>query len=452
MNKLMIAAAAALSLSAVLAGACSSSTGIPGPGTGDVTSEGGTSSTTGAVGELPCDVSTVLAKNCQSCHGSPTTYGAPMPLMTYADLTAPAKSDATKKVYELVETRIHDDAQPMPQPPNARLDATSTATLDSWIAAGAPSSASGCTTGDSGTGTQVQPLSCSPDQIIRPASKFAVTQDPDLYVCYGFDTNASQKRQVIAGAPHIDNTSVVHHVLLYQADETVSPVPTPCGAGGAGKAGSWRLVTGWAPGGKNFELPPQAGFAEETGTTHWAVQIHYNNAQGLTGQMDGTGYDLCSTDQLRQYDADILATGTTEIDIPAKSTIQTDCDLTFPQAYGDINLIMAWAHMHRLGRAESATLTHGGADQSILSAPDYDFNTGAAAQTINLPVTGGDKIHTSCKWTNAGDTPVTFGEATENEMCFAFLTYYPKITQPNFAWYIPAAPVVSKCTSQAVNP
>lgn len=42
---------------------------------------------------------------------------------------------------------------------------------------------------------------------------------------------------------------------------------------------------------KKFELPPEAGFAEEAGATHWAVQNHYNNTQGLVGEVDETGYD-----------------------------------------------------------------------------------------------------------------------------------------------------------------
>ena len=64
-----------------------------------------------------------------------------MPLLSYADLMAPSKSDLSKKVYELVGTRIHDDRAPMPQAPNARLSPAETATLDSWIAAGAPANA-----------------------------------------------------------------------------------------------------------------------------------------------------------------------------------------------------------------------------------------------------------------------------------------------------------------------
>jgi len=445
LNEIIVAAAFA-SLAASLAVACTGSDAAsPGMSSGQgETGEGG------AGGTLPCDVDAVLAKSCRSCHSSPPAFGAPMPLLTLADLHAAAKITPGKKVFEMVGARIHDDAAPMPQAPNARLSGPEAATLDSWIADGAPAGGAACGTAPSAAAGGPAPLACAPDQQvqqIRPASKFAVTSDPDLYVCYGFDTDASEKLHVIAGAAQIDNKAVVHHVLLYQADATVSGVPTPCGAGGGS---GWRLVTGWAPGGKNFELPPEAGFAEELGTTHWALQIHYNNAQGLKDQADQTGFDLCATNKLRPNDADILATGTVGIQIPPRSKYQVDCDLAFPASYGNINVVSSWAHMHKLGRAESATRLRNGEATTILSAPNYDFSTGAGANAVNVALAAGDTVHTTCQWQNAGDTTVKFGEATSDEMCFAFLTYYPKITQPKFKWVIPASPLVSKCTGAVI--
>lgn len=418
--------------------ACYGSSAIEVSGSGS-----GAPSPTASGGALPCAVDSVLARNCRKCHGATPQFGAPMPLMTLADLTAPAKLSAGKKVYEAVGARIHDDAAPMPQAPNARLDANDMQTLDAWIAAGAPPATGACEATATGS-LEPQALSCTPDQHIRPTSKWAVSAKTDEYVCYGFDVAAGQKRHVIAAAPHIDQKSVVHHILLYQSDTAVSGTPAPCGGGRKG----WRLVTGWAPGGKNFELPPEAGFAEDVGTTHWVVQLHYNNGQALTGLEDETGYDLCSTDQLRPNDADIMATGTYEISIPPRSTVQTTCEVKFPAAYGPINIVSSWAHMHRLGRAEYAKRVRDGAETTILDAPNYDFGSGAAANAVSVDVRPGDVIRTMCKWQNPGETKVTFGEATDDEMCFAFLTYWPKIESATYRWSAPALPIVSKCTSQ----
>src|SRR4029079_964801 len=101
---------------------------------------------------------------------APPKFGAPMPLNTLADLLADARLSPGKKVYEAVGARIHDTAAPMPQPPNAPLSAADLATLDKWIAAGAPAGNGACA--DAGTAAGgVMPLSCTPDQQIRPASK-----------------------------------------------------------------------------------------------------------------------------------------------------------------------------------------------------------------------------------------------------------------------------------------
>src|SRR6185312_3265444 len=78
---------------------------------------------------LPCDVQTVLARSCAQCHSDPPLFGAPMALTTWTEVHAEAST---------IHARIHDDQRPMPPPPNARLDASAMATLDDWIARGAP--------------------------------------------------------------------------------------------------------------------------------------------------------------------------------------------------------------------------------------------------------------------------------------------------------------------------
>ena len=50
--------------------------------------DGGTTGT----GGLPCEVSDVLQANCQKCHGAAQSYGAPMPLLTVADVNAKARN------------------------------------------------------------------------------------------------------------------------------------------------------------------------------------------------------------------------------------------------------------------------------------------------------------------------------------------------------------------------
>ncbi len=396
---------------------------------------------------LPCNVEKVFVEHCQQCHSAAPKFGAPMPLVTHADLIAAAKSDPTKSVYDLVSARIKDDAKPMPQPPNARLDASQVSAVDAWVAAGAPESSAGCTTtttpsADGGTtppsvtpGTP-GPLSCTPNLAIIPAGAWTMPKTTkDEYVCFGVDVTVPTKKQVIAFAPRIVNSTIVHHVLLYQTPLAVDPAHTPCGAGGGS---GWRMMYAWAPGGPNMTLPPEAGFPLE-GTTHYAVQVHYSNIGGLDGQTDTSGFDACTTDELRANDADVLAFGTVNINIPARGTLDRTCDFKVPAAVGTVNLVAAFPHMHKLGTAIETTQlpADGSAPVSLGRQAQWDFNN-QLWFGIGTTAKPGDTIRTRCAWANPTDTAVRFGEKTEDEMCYSFTMYYPKISVGAWNWQAPA--------------
>jgi len=418
--------------------------------------DSGTDGTSGDLGaetgsglKAPCDVDGVLDRwatpsgdpaivGCRSCHGTVPQFGAPMSLMTYDDLTAPAPSDKSKKVYERIGVRIHDDAKPMPQAPNPRLTASELATLDAWIAAGAPPRGTGveCAKPDSGPpDTTPPPPTCTPDTILAPKTPWTMPTDSnDIYVCYGIDLPVSAKRHVTAFIPKVDNTKIVHHVLVMQADSTVDPTPTPCSFGSISK---WRMLYGWAPGGKAMELPPQAGFALE-GTTHLVVQVHYNNLKKLVGEKDSSGFGLCTTDKLRPNDADVLAFGSAKFTIPAKGKLDLVCRLPY-STLPPLHVIASFPHMHQLGKKIS-TVLHRKSDGSTIdlgTVPSWDFNTQLWFPLPDVLLTSGDNIETNCYWENPGDAPVSWGENTADEMCYSFTMYYPKVVLPAWSWSLP---------------
>ena len=122
--------ACALALAAVWASACSNETsstdGTGASGPGDL---------------LPCDVSDMLAARCQSCHSAEPQFGAPMPLVTRADLLAEAVS-GSGSVAEVSVARMQSE-QRMPPPPNEPASAGEIAVLQQWIDAGHPARAAG---------------------------------------------------------------------------------------------------------------------------------------------------------------------------------------------------------------------------------------------------------------------------------------------------------------------
>jgi hypothetical protein len=391
---------------------------------GGATAGAGAGASTAA---LPCDVDAVLAASCRQCHAATPLYGAPMPLVTYADLHAPAVTDPSMDVYQLVEQRIHDDAKPMPQPPYPRLDAADLSTLDAWTGAGAPAghdaSCSGSGGGAGGAGGGGPVLGCTPDIHVAPASDWTMPADEtDVYVCYGFDVAAGARKDVVGFVPRIDNKAIVHHILLYQSDTAESPTPTPCD-GGLTVQGR-KLIYGWAPGGTPFELPPEAGMPMDV-TTHYYAQVHYNNIAGLTGETDHSGFDLCSTTEARANEADMIAFGTVRIDLPPYATTSDDCTYTWPASAGTVKAIAAFPHMHKLGTSIWTKQDPGGDAVDLGTNSPWDFNN-QPFLPIQATIAPGDTIETKCTWTNSTPSTVRFGEYTEDEMCFSFTMYYPR--------------------------
>jgi hypothetical protein len=153
-------------------------------------SKGSTGGTTGAAASgLPCDVQAMLATNCTVCHGSPPIPGVPMSLVTYADLTAPAVTDPTRKVAELCVQRMQSTTMPMPPAPGTPVPASQIAALSSWIAAGYPQGTCGSSGGgadggagsggtpDAGPGPYDTPVTCTSGKT-TPNGGGSQTMDP----------------------------------------------------------------------------------------------------------------------------------------------------------------------------------------------------------------------------------------------------------------------------------
>jgi mono/diheme cytochrome c family protein len=149
----------------MLLGCGSVSTTLPGEASGG--SAGVTTNTgpaIGAAGGLPCDVHDLLQTHCVGCHSSPPVGGAPMPLETFADLSAPARSDPTRSVAQMSLSRILNKTLPMPPASQPALASQEIASFQAWVNSGA--SAGTCITASAEGGTPMPdpyatPVQCS---------------------------------------------------------------------------------------------------------------------------------------------------------------------------------------------------------------------------------------------------------------------------------------------------
>ena len=386
---------------------------------------------------LPCDVQEVLDARCAQCHGAEPKAGAPMSLATQADW---AKLRAGRSVADLAKARLHDPARPMP--PGPPLDAKELATLDGWLAQGAR--AGECTKSAAPAAPIAPP--CQADTILRAPAPYEMGAKDDQYVCFGIDIARAAKRHIWAMYAEIDNANITHHIQVFQSPSPVNPTPYDCPSSAAG---DWKLVGGWAPGATPIVFPAEAGMPEKAGTTHWAVQIHYNNVARRTAQRDRTGFGLCSSEQLRPHDAGVMAFGALSFAIAPRQTHDITCDFTLDERFRGAHFFGASPHMHKLGRslAIDRLPADGSAPQSVLDARNFDFQE-QAGFPANVDVAPGDKIRTRCEWQNPGDKTVRYGEGTGDEMCFGFVSYYPAVedvyldvgghTVPAFNWTTPS--------------
>ena len=85
------------------------------------------------------DVQPIIAARCLACHGMTLVAGAPMRLVSYADVRAQytsARSGQTAATYTFVASAVSDTVRPMPQ--GAPLPAEQLDLIARWAAAGAP--------------------------------------------------------------------------------------------------------------------------------------------------------------------------------------------------------------------------------------------------------------------------------------------------------------------------
>lgn len=388
-------------------------------------------------GALPCEVVTVL-EACTGCHADPPLYGAPMPLLDVEDFRA-AGLDGTA-LEELVRARVTSTTSPMPPQPAEPLDDAELAVLTAWLDAGMPARDEGDVCTPTGEGGAPVTLSCEPDIVVARAAPYTMpTGVLDETKCFGMTLeNTGPKRHVVGLGPRVDNPEIVHHFLLFRTPEAESAEPFDC----ALFPPSWELLYAWAPGAPPYELPDAAGFPLEAGeTANLVLQMHYNDYADADDLTDDTRVELCTTEELRPFDAGVMSFGGAGFTLPPNTTSELTCDFEVPAAAEPImpvTIFQAWPHMHALGRAMKTTVTTtSGATKTIVDT-SFSFDSQLLYPT-DVDIDVGDSVRTVCTWENSTSEAVPYGEETKQEMCFNIVGYYPAITVPQWTGGIPVA-------------
>jgi hypothetical protein len=409
---------------------------------------------------LPCGVAKALATNCQTCHAATPIAGAPMPLVTFADLHKAAVTQPTMKVFQVVQLRIHDVMHPMP--PQGKLPDADMTTLDTWTKAG----------GLTGTAADAT-CDLTPPQVIgKDGSAGPLTPGPGE-TCYEFKTHQSTtmvddvkydvggtgehyeqfyfkvpwpKDTVATGyATIIDNPKVLHHWLLFSTNETdnegfhkTAPLPTLIGTNPI-------LLAGWAVGAPNVVPPKDVGFElpDPGGTIN--VQWHFYNST-TEDQKDASKVQICTIPKaMRAHVGGVTWLGTEDLGgnkwfggkgMPPHqmSTFKSTCT---PGRTGlgptdSIHIIGFEPHMHKIGKHMTTTVTHmDGTTETIFDQP---FSFGNETHYFkDYELKAGEKLNTACSFDNESDVGVPFGESSDTEMCYQFTFAWPAHSMTNHA-------------------
>lgn len=416
------------------------------------TGSGGAGSMQVVSENVPCDVAQIVSNRCTGCHGNKLNFGAPMPLMKASDFQAMGKLDTAHKVYEIANTRINATDSNLKMPPVSITDRPSAAdlqTFSTWLTGGAmPVATGGCAitqgtidmggmmNADAGMMPGTHMGGASIDKIEYNDSEmkcykfithadgdasqpFTVGTTPDMYTNFLFAApwtgmQYARSFEIVTG-----NSEVIHHWLFFR--NTV-PEPDLSVQPGSGTHPDGLLLHGWAPGASPMYYDPDVGL-EMPSDTGYTLETHHNNTTGAPAP-DSSGVEVCVTPKVPAHVATISWLGSDAI---AGTSAMGTCA---PTSNDEIHLIAAQPHMHLKGQHMKVVLNHAAGGTEIVHDADFSFDY-QRYYVFDFLMKPGDTIDTTCTYS----APATFGQSTQNEMCYFFTVAWPSLalTSPNFA-------------------
>lgn len=281
-----------------------------------------------------------------------------------------------------------------------------------------------------------------------PDSKTFTVQQPEVTIptaettyCYSLHKLPAGKRNYLLGEEPAESSKMLHHLVLYgcynPSDELKAMVgkepncdwqnfSNPCNS----------FVTEWAPGmsGRTFEK----GYGKPFGSDLYEYvmfETHYNNPDGIEGSKDKAAYNLKWTDQKVENEIGTLTLGDLQVqgwfiepgkELAPHSTVCTpECTGRWPSE--GITAVSVFHHMHFRGRNTRVQIIRDGKEIAPLSAlRDFEYGYQFSKSLEEIKLLPGDKFITTCEYNTMNDTePVPGGPSSADEMCFAWVDYYP---------------------------
>lgn len=244
---------------------------------------------------------------------------------------------------------------------------------------------------------------------------FGVGTTPDMYKGFTFMPPWKGMMYARSFKAIIDNPDVIHHWLFFR---NAGPGEDGAVSDQIGAHPDGNLVIGWAPGGQDLYLDPDVG-QEMPGEVSYMLEAHYNNT-GSSMAPDASGVEVCVTPKVPKNVASISWLGT---DLILGANAEGTCK---PNSKEPITIIGGTPHMHLKGRHMKVVINRADGTKDTLTDQPFDFEYQISYNFKKL-LNPGDTITTTCTYSE----PSSYGRGTNDEMCYLFTLYYPKLSLTN---------------------
>lgn len=382
------------------------------------------------------EVVRIAQAHCQTCHHPGDI--APFSLMTWADAhTQAANMKFMTQTHQMPPWKPAEGCGVFDNPRVLSQDEIDT--IARWADGGAP---------EGNPADLPAPLNFSsgwalgqPDLVLKNPQPYTPPVSGDMYRCFTLPTNLTADQYVAAIDVHPGDPQTVHHVLAFidtngssQALDDADPAPGYQCFGGPGftitnvNAAS---LGGWAPGARPVTLPDGVAMSLPA-NSRVVLQVHYHPHTAAV-HPDQTEIGIYFAKSKPSKLLRILPLMNTTFTIPpGDPNYRVTADFTVPIVNAHAWLIAP--HMHLLGRKMhvDATLPDG-RNECLINIDDWDFNwQGMYRYHDPIAIPAGTRLsleafydNSSANWRNPNSPPkpVSWGEATTDEMCIAFIGF-----------------------------
>lgn len=362
--------------------------------------------------------------HCQSCHHPGDI--APFSLTNYAEAKANAfKIKLKTSAREMPPWKPGTDCGNFADTQTRTLTPGEIDLISRWVDNGAPE-------GNGADAPQLIDFSGGwalgqPELVLNSPQPYTPPSDHDEYRCFTMPTDLTSDRYVSAMDVKPGDRAEVHHVIVFLDytgeslkldEESPGPGYTCFGGPGFDLPGT---LGGWAPGARPLVMPDDVGMALPA-NARVVLQVHYHVHTGVATP-DQTRIALYYRDKKPSRLLTFIPLINRDFTIPPfTDNYRVPASLTMPIP---TKLWMVAPHMHLLGRKMHVTATYpDNRSECLIDINNWDFNwQGVYPYTQSLNIPTGTKFSLEAFYDNPGNSSVSWGEATTDEMCIAFLGF-----------------------------